>query len=133
MLVPGAEFPHFCAQCEDYPCVKSCPQGALSINRKTEAVLVDEQKCTACGICIEACPGRVPHLHPVKKTILICDLCNGNPQCAKVCQEAKFNALQTVFKGGGWEHSYRVYSRKPEDVTKELIKNLYGEAGEAYI
>jgi len=132
MLVPGAEFPHFCAQCEDYPCVKSCPQDALSINRKTEAVLVDEQKCTACGACIEACPGRVPHLHPVKKTILICDLCDGNPQCAKVCQEGKWGALQTVSKGG-WRPVYRVYSRKPEEVTRDLVSNFYGEAGEAYI
>ena len=132
MLVPGAEFPHFCVQCEDYPCVKACPQGALSVNKKTEAVQVDEDKCTACGVCIKACPGRVPHLHPAKKTILICDLCDGKPQCAKVCQEGKWGALTTVSKDGGWGPVYRVFARKPEDVTKELVSNLYGEVGEAY-
>jgi carbon-monoxide dehydrogenase iron sulfur subunit len=131
MLVPGAEFPHFCVQCEDYPCVKACPQGALSVNKRTEAVQVDEGKCNACGVCIKACPGRVPHLHPAKKTILICDLCGGKPQCAKVCQEGKWGALTVVSKGG-WRPVYRVFARKPEDVTKELVNNLYGEFGEAY-
>jgi carbon-monoxide dehydrogenase iron sulfur subunit len=131
MLVPGAEFPHFCVQCEDYPCVKACPQGALSVNKRTEAVQVDEDKCNACGVCIKACPGRVPHLHPAKKTILICDLCGGKPQCAKVCQEGKWGALTVVSKGG-WRPVYRVFARKPEDVTKELVSNLYGEFGEAY-
>jgi Fe-S-cluster-containing hydrogenase component 2 len=41
MLVPGLEFPHLCAQCEDYPCVESCPFKALSISKRTGAVLVD--------------------------------------------------------------------------------------------
>jgi Fe-S-cluster-containing hydrogenase component 2 len=102
------------------------------VNKKTEAVQVDEQKCTACGICINACPGHVPHLHPAKKTILICDLCDGDPQCAKVCQEGKWDALQVVSKSG-WETAYRVYSRKPEEITKDLVSNLYGETGGDYI
>jgi Fe-S-cluster-containing hydrogenase component 2 len=131
MLVPGAEVPHFCVQCEDYPCVQSCSVGALSVNAKTGAVLVDEEKCIACGACIEACPGRVPHLHPVKKTILICDMCNGSPQCVKVCQEGRWDALRTVTRGGG--SLYKVYARKPEDITRDLVSNLYGETKEDYI
>lgn len=130
MLVPGAEFPHFCAQCEDYPCVKACKFNALSVSKVTDAVLVNEKKCTACGACIRACPGNVPHMHPTKKTIVICDLCDGKPECAKVCQEAGWGVLKTL-KKGSWRPVYRVYSRKPEDVTKELVSNLYGEAGEA--
>jgi hypothetical protein len=59
-------------------------------------------------------------------------LCNGNPQCAKVCQEGKWGTLQIVSKSG-WRPVYRVYARKPEEVTKDLVSNLYGEAGEAYI
>ena len=132
MLVPGAEVPHLCAQCEDYPCVNSCPQGALSVNLETEAVRVDEQKCTGCGVCIDACPGRVPHLHPVKKTVLICDLCNGEPQCVKVCQDGGWCALE-AFRKSGWGPVYKVFSRKPEDVTKDVVQNIYGEKGEDYI
>jgi len=63
MLVPGADFPHLCAQCEDYPCVEACPFKALSVSKKTSAVLVNDDKCTGCGKCIDACPGRIPHMH----------------------------------------------------------------------
>ena len=132
MLVPGAEVPHLCAQCEDYPCVSSCPQGALSVNPKTEAVNVDEKKCTACGACIDACPGNVPHLHPAKKTILICDLCDGRPECVKVCQGGGWDALD-VLRKSGHKSAFKVFSRKPEEITRDLVKNFYGEKGEEFI
>ncbi len=96
MLVPGAEFPHLCAQCEDYPCVEACPFNALSISRKTGAVTVKTKACTACGKCIDACPGKIPHMHPTNNHIVICDLCRGDPQCVKVCQEGGWNVLKTI-------------------------------------
>lgn len=137
MIVPGAEFPHFCTQCNDYPCVKSCPTKALSVSNDTEAVLVDKEKCIACGLCIDACPGRIPHIHPKEKHILICDLCDGDPQCAKVCTEAKWNVLRTVSKEDEklWQRTraYKVYARKPEEVTRDLATRLYGESAEEMI
>jgi len=132
MLVPGAEVPHLCVQCNDYPCVNSCPVNALSISSKTGAVLVDETKCTGCGICVDACPGRIPHLHPERKRILICDLCDGKPECVKVCREGKWDTLSIV-KRGGSDESLRAYSRTPEEITRELVINLYGEKGEELI
>lgn len=129
MLVPGAETPHLCVQCDDYPCVESCSLKALSVNEKTGAVLVDDAKCTGCGVCINACPGKIPHLHPGKKRILICDLCDGKPECVKVCKEGKWNALGTV-KRRGSAMSMKAYARTPEEITRELVINLYGEKGE---
>jgi hypothetical protein len=38
-----------------------------------------------------------------------------------------------VVPKSGWIPIYRVYSRKPEDVTKDLVSNLYGETGGEYI
>ncbi|MEM2972094.1 MAG: 4Fe-4S dicluster domain-containing protein [Candidatus Bathyarchaeia archaeon] len=129
MLVPGLEFPHFCAQCEDYPCVKACPVNALSISRKTGAVLVKKEACIGCGKCIEACPGKIPHMHPKENYILICDLCGGNPQCVKVCQEGGWNVLKTVSKG---DRAYKVYARTPEEITRNLATKFYGEQGREY-
>jgi Fe-S-cluster-containing hydrogenase component 2 len=131
MFVPGAEVPHLCVQCEDYPCVKSCSFGALSVSKKTGAVLVDAEKCTACGSCIETCPGKVPHLHPVKKSILICDLCDGRPECTKVCHEGKWDALQIVTRGS-WQ-VFKPHARKPDEITRDLVIGLYGEEAEEYI
>jgi len=130
MLVPGAEFPHLCAQCEDYPCVEACPEDALSISKETEAVLVDREKCTACGICIDACPGRVPHIHPTDKYAVICDLCGGAPRCVEACRKGEWNVLKAVTRK---DRSYKVYARTPEDITRDLVVNLYGEAGKELI
>ena len=129
MLVPGADFPHLCVQCENYPCVKACPVKALSVNRKTSAVIVDNAKCIGCGKCIDACPGRVPHMHPANKKIVICDLCGGDPQCVKVCQEGGWGVLKVVSRG---EHAYGLYARKPNETSKNLATKLYGEKAEEF-
>jgi Fe-S-cluster-containing hydrogenase component 2 len=130
MLVPGTEFPHFCAQCEDYPCVQVCPTKALSISKKTGAVLVKTKDCIACGKCIDACPGRIPHMHPTENRIIICDLCGGNPQCVKVCQEGGWNVLKIVPRK---DQAYRLYARTPEEITRDLATKMYGEQGKEYV
>lgn len=128
MLVPGVEIPHFCVQCEDYPCVEACPVKALSVDPKTGAVLVDKEKCTGCSICIQACPGKIPHIHPTENYALICDLCGGTPQCVKACQEAGYFALRVVERPEpDGSPSYKLYAKDPELVTKELAYKLYGE------
>jgi len=124
MLVPGAEIPHLCAQCHDYPCLHACPEKAISFNEKIGSVMVDRKKCTACGDCIKACPGRVPYIHPTKNYAVICDLCGGDPQCVKICQRGRWNALWTASRTPSV--SYRLYARRPEDVTKELAEALFG-------
>ncbi|MEM0253852.1 MAG: 4Fe-4S dicluster domain-containing protein [Candidatus Bathyarchaeia archaeon] len=123
MLLPGIEVPHFCVQCEDYPCVEACPVKALSISDETGAVLVNSESCTGCGNCIKACPGAVPHIHPEKRVILICDLCGGDPKCVKVCREGGWNALTIVTRR---DDSYKLYARTPEDITRDLAAKLYG-------
>jgi len=130
MLVPGTDFPHFCAQCENYPCVKACPVNALSVSKKTGAVSVKTKACIACGKCIDACPGRIPHMHPTKNYIVICDLCNGDPKCVKVCEEGGWNVLTKVTRRN---QAYKLYARTPEDITKSLAIKMYGEQGEKYL
>ena len=128
MLIPGVEVPHLCAQCSNYPCVASCPVKALSTNEQTGAVIVDKEKCTACGLCIKACPGTVPHIHPNKKHVVICDLCGGDPECAKVCTRAGYCALAKGTRTSSI--NYDLYAKNPEEITANLAVNLYGEKGE---
>jgi len=131
MLIPGVEIPHLCTQCSDYPCVKSCPFKALSINEKTGAVQVDKEKCTACGICTNACPGKIPHLHPNRKYILICDLCDGDPECAKICTKMKFNTLTVIPRTP--DRTYDLYAKTPEDLTENLSYKLYTDKAKELI
>lgn len=125
MLVPGIEVPHLCVQCHDYPCVGACPVGALSTSKETGAVLVDKERCIACGQCIEACPGKIPYIHPSGKYVVICDLCNGDPKCVKVCSEGGWNALQLV--RGRVGYNSKLYAKTPEIITVEVMKVLFGE------
>jgi len=125
MIVPGVEIPHLCFQCEDYPCVEACPTVALSVNTQTGAVEVDASKCTACGLCIKACPGNVPHLHPEGNYIIICDLCDGKPKCVEACQEGGWNALMLVQKEEGF--SYKTLARTPRKLTCKVAEIILGE------
>ena len=132
MLVPTVEVPHLCSQCSNYPCISSCPVEALSVDRETGAVIVDKEICTACGNCIDACPGRVPNLHPTENYPLICDLCNGDPACVKACHAGGWDALRVIVNEAP-SASYRLYARRPKETTKDLLKMLYGEFGEGMI
>ena len=125
MLVPGVEIPHLCFQCEDYPCVEACSVEALSVNRQTGAVSIDVSKCTACGLCVKACPGNVPHLHPERNYIVICDLCDGKPKCVKACQEGRWNALRFISREK--EVFSKALAKTPRELTNEVAKQILGE------
>ncbi len=131
MLVPGVEVPHLCAQCTDYPCVNSCSSKALSVDEETSAVLVDRERCNACGACIHACPGNIPHLHPKDNYVLICDLCGGKPECARVCTEAGYDALRAIKEKPSISHN--LFARRPEELTSNLAENLFGEKAKELI
>lgn len=135
MLIPGIEIPHLCAQCHDFPCVSACTFGALRVDERTNAVLVDREKCTGCGKCIEACPGNIPFLHPEDNKAVICDLCEGDPECVKVCQDAKYNTLSILRerKTRFGSVNRKLYAQRPEEITKDVAINLYGEKAEELI
>lgn len=79
--------PVVCRQCGIPACIDSCKFGALSRDVKTGAVLVDQQKCTACRLCVRACPYGAVNYDTREKTVRICNLCNGAPQCVMHCPE----------------------------------------------
>jgi Fe-S-cluster-containing hydrogenase component 2 len=131
MLFPGLEVAHLCSQCEDPECVKSCSVEALSINHELKCINVNNEKCIACGNCIKSCPGHIPTIHPTKKHIIICDLCEGDPECVKACQETRFNCLYIVPREPASQ--YCLFAQTPEEVTKNLAISLFGEKGKDLI
>lgn len=119
---PGVNIIHLCSQCENPPCIKACPEKALEINLDTEAIIVNQEKCTGCGACIKACPSKAPTIHPTKNKAIICNLCNGDPKCVKICNEMGYNALTLMTKVDSAQKT--LYAKHPEEIAKTLIEGL---------
>ncbi|WP_436856701.1 formate-dependent uric acid utilization protein AegA [Citrobacter tructae] len=82
-----------CHHCEDAPCARSCPNGA--IRHVDDSVQVNQQKCIGCKSCVVACPFGTMQIvltpvaqDRVKATAHKCDLCHGRengPACVENC------------------------------------------------
>ncbi len=81
----GINAPLLCIQCKK--CIAACKRDALSWDEKPGVVRVNAEKCNGCGLCMDACDQGAVFLDPVSGKVNICDLCNGDPQCAKWCTQ----------------------------------------------
>ena len=81
----GLNFAVFCQQCEVPPCVEACPVDAMSKDKITGAILINEEDCIGCKLCFRACHLGAIGIDTEKKIMIKCDLCGGNPQCVKWC------------------------------------------------
>ncbi|NOY14128.1 MAG: 4Fe-4S dicluster domain-containing protein [Deltaproteobacteria bacterium] len=79
----GFAAPSICFQCPGAPCHKACPANAISRNAD-DVVVVDAEKCTACGNCVTACPYGMIEQNE-QKVAYKCDCCDGDPACVKEC------------------------------------------------
>jgi Fe-S-cluster-containing hydrogenase component 2 len=84
-----------CLQCEDAACMKVCPTEALVRNESTLAVDVIDEKCIRCGVCTLACPFGNISMDIDNGVAVKCDLCKGQPACARFCP-----TLALEFPGG---------------------------------
>jgi Fe-S-cluster-containing dehydrogenase component len=84
-----------CRLCEDPTCVKSCPRKALSKDEEAGIIKLDEAKCNGCAWCIETCEFGAIALHPAKQTMVVCDLCDGEPKCVIYCPKEALKLMTT--------------------------------------
>lgn len=111
----GTQFiPTPCQQCQNPPCANVCPVGA-TFSTPEGVVLIDQERCIGCRICLEACPydrrffnwGEPPqppdamavqyspeHQTPARRgTVMKCDFCPDMaragrlPYCAQGCPQ----------------------------------------------
>jgi len=85
--------PVSCKFCDDAPCVRSCPRDALTQSEETGVIMVDDAKCDLCGWCLESCKHGALFLNQDKKTVMICNLCEGTPQSIEWCPEAALSLM----------------------------------------
>lgn len=69
-------------------CVRACQFDALFM-REYGLPEVVEDKCTACGQCVDACPRNLFELHPTDQNIIVfCRSQDRGPAAKKACQNA---------------------------------------------
>lgn len=110
-------------------CVEACPFDALSMSKKGLPV-VDEEKCTACGICVSTCPRGIMQLIPRKqKVYLACvsqdkakdvkSVCKVGCFACKICTTEKVTSTEAIVMDGNLP---RIKDIESEDLFKAVEK-----------
>jgi Fe-S-cluster-containing dehydrogenase component len=82
--------PMACFHCDDPLCAAVCPVGAIS-KKEDGSVAVDENMCTGCKLCVDACPYGLMFFNEVTGYAGHCDLCASRveaglePACVQHC------------------------------------------------
>lgn len=83
--------PRLCNHCEEPACVEACPTKA-SYQREDGIVLIREERCIGCKLCIAACPYDARFFHPSGRVSSKCTFCAHRvdegvvPSCVNTCQ-----------------------------------------------
>lgn len=94
----NSSFPSKCRHCDPAPCMAVCPTSAIGRNPDLGVVLIDGQKCIACGMCAMVCPFDVITYHrsvaarKENPVAIKCDHCIDRqkagriPACVETCK-----------------------------------------------
>jgi ferredoxin-type protein NapG len=136
-----------CEMCDDIPCVKACPTGALDpaltdINesRMGLAVVVDQEACIAfqglrCEVCFNVCPIRGEAIsldlqhnprsgkHALFIPVVHSDACTGCGKCEKACilEEAAVKVLPIALAKGLLGRHYRLGWEQKAEAGRALV------------
>jgi tetrathionate reductase subunit B len=82
--------PAQCHHCSDAPCLEACPTGA-TYRRVDGIVMIDDEACIGCGLCVNACPYDARFYNPEKGVADKCSACYTRvdrgeaPACVATC------------------------------------------------
>ena len=110
--------PMTCRHCGRPACVEACPEKAI-FKRSDGIVLIREEKCTGCRVCMEACPFGALRFLAGKNIVQKCDLCvqrvdQGRlPSCVHHCP------TQALTFGDPNQFSAQLQKRRAEKIAQE--------------
>lgn len=96
-----------CRHCEDAPCAKVCPTKATVKLGDEEPVIIKEELCIGCRLCILTCPFGIIKMRSDGKVVIKCDLClerlkkGEEPACVQACptHAIQFKSVNEVTEG----------------------------------
>lgn len=101
-----SNLPLQCRHCEDAPCVRICPTGALVKQGVEGPVLLHDHLCIGCKWCVLACPFGVIMAAPDDRVMIKCDLCRERaesgrlPACVEACPTGALQLASTAQLAG---------------------------------
>jgi ferredoxin-type protein NapG len=136
-----------CEMCDDIPCLKVCPTGALDpgLERIEEArmglaVVIDQEACIAfqglrCEVCFNVCPVRGEAItldlrhnprsgkHALFIPVVHSDACTGCGKCEQACilEEAAIKVLPLSLAKGAIGVHYRLGWQQKADAGEALV------------
>jgi len=90
----GLYIPMTCQQCQDAPCMNVCPVKAISRDEELGRLFIDYDVCIGCRSCVAVCPFGAMNFNIKDKQVFKCDLCDGDPQCVRFCEEKAIDFLE---------------------------------------
>lgn len=64
-----------CRHCDEPACAAVCPEAAI-MKKADGIVVLNGEKCTGCGLCLDECPYDAIELGPDMDVALKCNLCS---------------------------------------------------------
>ena len=82
--------PRLCNHCDEPPCIPVCPVQA-TYQQKDGIVVIDNERCVACGYCVQACPYDARFINKETNSADKCTFCTHRleagllPACVESC------------------------------------------------
>lgn len=126
--------PLLCQHCANAACMKACPEDAIR-RRDDGLVWIEPEKCTACGLCQEACPYGVIYMNAELGVAQKCTGCahrvdaGSPPRCVEICPHEAIvfadeadGAISKSAQGKAPEVFHPEYQAQPGVLWKNLPK-----------
>jgi carbon-monoxide dehydrogenase iron sulfur subunit len=81
----GFYLPIICQHCQNPSCIAVCPENAIYRDDELNRVMIDQDLCIGCKMCVSACPTGAMAFDENRGLAYNCDLCGGNPECVLAC------------------------------------------------
>ncbi|MFX1573404.1 MAG: 4Fe-4S dicluster domain-containing protein [Promethearchaeota archaeon] len=113
----GLYIPMICQQCDTPICETVCPMRAITRDEESGALIIDDDLCVGCKLCVMFCPLGGVGIGK-NKQILKCNLCDGDPLCVKYCIPG---ALQFIDGNTINLRKRRIAAEKFSDLMKKML------------